>query len=87
MTQKLTEWFVNGEKPVHIGVYNVSCDKVDQSGEWFSWWNGRSFGPFTLWPERAVEIRDDYKVRGRSCHAGTNLLRRGSWRGLAEQPA
>lgn len=81
--QKLTPWFVNGEKPLRPGVYNVSCQRSNQSGDWWSHWDGEDFGPFELKPEKAFSFR---KCWEQGPHAGTNLLLLGSWRGLAENP-
>lgn len=81
---KLTPWFVNGEKPVRPGVYNVSCEKSAQSGRWYSYWDGRKFGPFFARVEWAREAT--IELGSKKWHAGVGLLRRGSWRGLAEEP-
>lgn len=54
---KLTNWFVNGEKPVHKGVYNVSCQTQEQSGDWYSYWNGHRFGYFSTNAEDAYDER------------------------------
>lgn len=54
---KYTNWFVNGEKPVRIGVYNVSCQTQDQSGDWYSYWNGLEFGYFSLTQKGAYNER------------------------------
>ena len=73
---KLTPWFTNGEKPVHIGVYNVSCQRENQSGEWYSYWDGSYFSPF------AYNVEDAYDFSECSPKYSNE---EGSWRGLAEK--
>ena len=34
---KLTPWFDTQDVPVRSGVYNVSCEKEGQSGNWFAY--------------------------------------------------
>ena len=75
-TPKLTPWFTNGEKPGHIGVYNVSCRKEDQSGEWYSYWDGSYFHHFSYDVEGAYYFSN--------CHSKYSN-EEGSWRGLAEK--
>lgn len=83
---KLTPWFVNGEKPARPGVYNVSCRRTNQSGEWYSPWNGKNFGCFDRDPKQA-ELRRKMQGAGRNgLGAGNEVLPSGSWRGLAEEP-
>lgn len=74
---KLTPWFTNGEKPAYPGVYNVSCRKENQTGEWYSYWNGLHFCPFS----RKLEGAYRYAT---SVERYTN--EEGSWRGLANKP-
>lgn len=76
---KLTTWFTNGEKPAYPGVYNVSCRKENQTGEWYSYWNGYEF----TWFEHSVDAA--YRER-LIPGAGRIVLTEGSWRGLAEKP-
>lgn len=77
--QKLTPWFINGEKPARPGVYNVSCRKHKQSGRWYARWDGVSwFRAFT-----------GVSTAGREVHATVipnHWHAVGSWRGLAEKP-
>lgn len=79
---KFTPWFINGENPFRPGVYGVSRKRRDQSGNWYSHWNGKNFGPFGGTPQEALRMRRTWLSRG----AGTRVLSGGSWRGLAEQP-
>lgn len=75
-TTNLTPWFTNGEKPAHIGVYNVSCRKENQTGEWYSYWDGSFFHDFSWCIDRAYAYaKDDSRF--------TNT--EGSWRGLVEK--
>lgn len=80
---KTTEWFVNGEKPAYVGVYNVSCQRTEQSGTWYSYWNGKAFQWFASSVESAyLYNKDDEDDVG----AGASVLTEGSWRGLANNP-
>ena len=81
---KLTPWFVNGEKPARPGIYNVRYEKSEQSGNWYSYWDGRKFGPFSARIEWVLPTTARFGPK--EWHAGRGLLRRGSWRGLAEEP-
>ncbi|WP_315127310.1 hypothetical protein [Comamonas antarctica] len=78
--EKLTPWFVNGEKPARKGVYNVSCRSESQTGRWYSWWDGKTFGAFATNLDRAKEYH--------LMHPGARIasLGGGSWRGLAYDP-
>ena len=76
MRQKPTPWFVNGEKPVRPGVYNVSCQKRDQSGGWWSLFDGRQWSsPWRLSADRVATMGKKFVDRAPA-----------SWRGLAEKP-
>jgi hypothetical protein len=76
-TPKLTPWFTNGEKPVHVGVYNVSCRREKQSGIWYAYWDGERFHFF----ESSVKCAYEMEV----CESRDHVLTKGSWRGLAEK--
>jgi hypothetical protein len=81
-TLKLTPWFTNGEKPDHIGVYNVSCQRENQTGDWYSYWNGERFYFF------ASDVEEAYREYYNGCTGGKSdsfVLIEGSWRGLAEK--
>lgn len=80
MEQQLTPWFVNGEMPARPGVYNVSCQKHDQSGRWFSRWDGdrwflagitRADAAWQKTPATRLDTWHNY----------------GSWRGLTQDPS
>lgn len=73
---KLTPWFVNGEKPVHAGVYNVSCRTVKQSGDWYLAFNGEKWSDW--WALNHLRALSEAE------HCGS--LEPASWRGLAEKP-
>lgn len=75
-TPNLTPWFTKGEKPAHIGVYNVSCRKEGQTGWWYSYWDGSYFRMFS------TDVDVAYDHSGSSWGHYTN--EEGSWRGLAE---
>lgn len=79
-TPKLTPWFTNGEKPAHVGVYNVSCRKENQSGEYYSYWDGSYFYDFSRSIDMAYKYGNSNYERGKFSNVG------GSWRGLAENP-
>lgn len=83
---KMTPWFANGEKPTRKGVYNVSCQREDQSGNWYSYWDGRRFNCFGLDAAFALERAQEMAPR-RFYGTGHAVLAGGSWRGLAEKPA
>lgn len=78
MIIELTPWFVNGEKPVRKGVYNVSCRKEHQSGQWYAYWDG----------ERWSRAHDNIRQAAREDRRVANPRRwhiEGSWRGLTGQ--
>ena len=79
MASELTPWFVCGELPARRGVYNVSCRCEDQSGEWYSYWDGQTFRWFDHDPQQAFADRADIG-------SGMRVLRNGSWRGLVVNP-
>ncbi len=77
---KLTPWFVNGEKPARPGVYNVSCRRTKQSGMYYAYFDGESFGSTAGWVETA------WYQRGKQTRWSDAVNQHGSWRGLAEKP-
>jgi hypothetical protein len=44
---EMTDWFTDGTLPVRPGVYNVSCQKENQSGAWYAFFDGNGFGGCT----------------------------------------
>lgn len=72
----LTPWFTTGEAPVHPGVYNVSCQKENQSGDWYARWDG----------ERWFHAHTDVHNASRDKKAIISAWHwRGSWRGLIKE--
>lgn len=71
--QKLTPWFVNGEKPVRKGVYKVrTC-----GGDGFAYWDGQRWG----WRVPYVRLADTWRdTTGATQGTGKH------WRGLAYNP-
>lgn len=78
-TPKLTPWFTNGEKPAYIGVYNVSCRKENQTGKYYSYWDGKQFNKFAFY------VSDAYDKKYSNYEGIDCVLTEGSWRGLAEK--
>ena len=74
---KLTPWFTKGEKPVHIGVYNVSCRKYDQTGNWYSYWDGNHFKSFGTSVAQAYYYSENGNYYSNE---------KGSWRGHTSNP-
>lgn len=76
---KFTPWFTKGETPSRIGVYQASCKKENQTGDWYSYWNGEDFCSFSENVAQAKRYGLD--------RSASSLLtkKRGSWRGLATQ--
>jgi hypothetical protein len=73
--KELTPWFVNGEMPKINGVYNVSCKKEDQSGNWFAKFkDGKWASNWRLSVDRA-NTDDEF-----------DAIQTDSWRGLASDP-
>jgi hypothetical protein len=70
----LTEWYPASIKPVRKGIYNVSCRSEDQSGKWYSYWNGVSFMYYGIDPRSAMKYRKE-----KGCGNDTK-----SWRGIAK---
>lgn len=73
---KLTPWFTKG-RPKRIGVYQASCQKENQSGDWYSYWNGKHFCRFSSSVEGALEY-GEWGIK-----SGMLVGKQGSWRGLA----
>lgn len=71
----LTPWFPISSPPVRPGVYNVSCQYENQSGAWYSYFDGEKFGWF------GCDSDEAYSERTRRTTARVK-----SWRGLSEQP-
>lgn len=76
---KLTNWFVKGEAPWEPGVYNVSCRKTKQSGDWWARWDGRRWFCASRYKEGAARTTLPASAPNFWHHDG-------SWRGLAEKP-
>lgn len=76
MTQHtITPWFPVSTPPIRKGVYNVSCRKSNQSGDWYSFWDGVAFNWFTTSVDKA-KIEYDAGMRVSSITL--------SWRGIAK---
>lgn len=74
-----TPWFIDGEKPVRVGVYQVSCQREDQSGRWHAYWNGVKFCYLCESVEVAFINKDCDSI------AGDKILTSGSWRGFSSE--
>jgi hypothetical protein len=72
--RELTPWFVD-VLPARKGVYNVSCERSKQSGQWYAHFNGKRFGYFSAEPEMAFLLR----------RQKTNAVAL-SWRGMSHPP-
>jgi hypothetical protein len=85
MSKKLTPWFPISAKPARKGVYNVSCQTENQSGNWYSYWDGVMFYTFAGVdynpPNRVIAIAAARGRRGDDMDAQPK-----SWRGLAKKP-
>lgn len=79
MSKKLTPWFVDGSVPAREGVYNVSCRKRAQSGDWYARWDGATWycAHQSVWS--ALH-------EGRAAERHRLWSEEGSWRGLAKKP-
>ena len=77
---ELTPWFVNGERPARPGVYNVSCRKLEQSGDWFARWDGEKWFMAYYEPGAAAHCMLP------AASSGDYWSRKGSWRGLTQNP-
>lgn len=69
----MNEWRIKGEKPDIIGVINISCQTVNQSGTWYAYFDGEQTGPWSLSIKGAF---DNYNFNG----SGFPLLETYSWR-------
>lgn len=78
-TNKTTPWFINGERPAYEGVYNVSCRKENQTGDWYGYWTGTGFKPWALSINKAYENAERYKDEYPCLES--------SWCGLDENPS
>lgn len=72
---KLTPWFPMATPPVRVGVYNVSCITKNQSGIWYSYWDGKSFNWYTYKP------KDAFNEKNEGTGAGPSTK---SWRGISK---
>lgn len=70
---KLTPWFPGDVKPTRKGVYEVSED----NNRWYSYWNGKTWGWISMWPDIAYDRRNNFKFSPKQM---------GDWRGLAQDP-
>lgn len=74
---KLTGWFSENTKPVHIGVYKTRHHHF--GNEWrdaYSYWNGKE------WSNSQPTVNDAHFVRTWT----EGAIQEKKWRGLAEQP-
>lgn len=77
--QKLTPWFVNGEKPWEWGVYGVRDDFEDEG--LFAYFGESGWGPGESTPEDAFKEREN-GARADYFHTEYGA----AWRGLAHPP-
>lgn len=73
---QLTEWFNDGTLPFRRGVYNVSCEKEGQSGNWYAYIDGDQMSCWAFSPERAYE---HFIAKGLDYSTHVHLK---SWRGV-----
>jgi hypothetical protein len=77
---KLTPWFPIEILPVRVGVYNVSCQSEDQSGDWYSYFDGTKFGYFVGKYDGDTRIETaGHAFRARDNRTRAEVL---SWRGI-----
>ena len=72
--QKLTPWFVNGEKPVRKGVYQQMCGSGRKLG--YQQWTGKHWCDWCETPEMAATYFDPV----------VTFHQNDPWRGLAHPP-
>lgn len=82
---KLTPWFVNGEKPVRPGVYEVNlCAPGTASFDpAYSYFDGKNWAEFLWFKDCGGTPQKAYDGRKRNTGAGRQCM---YWRGLAEEP-
>lgn len=68
---KMTDWFVNGERPFRTGVYPVRCG----GAKGFAYWDGKRWA----WRCSSVAQADDDRLT-------TGASQDKHWRGLANPP-
>jgi hypothetical protein len=68
----VTQWFGATEKPVRVGVYEISETDVCPAG--YAYWDGHGWGVSMLTPKWAIRERGGLAVQGKV------------WRGLAMNP-
>lgn len=57
----VTDWFeIDSTFPEQEGVYNVSCRSTNQTGDWYSYFDGVKFGYFAMSPQQAYYRRHNY---------------------------
>lgn len=80
MTSEKTPWFVNGEKPAYVGVYEVRVEM----GRAYSYWDGKSFNEYLWFSSCGMGPQDAYEGRQKRKHgAGHQKMH---WRGLKKNP-
>ena len=73
--QKLTPWFPISTLPVREGVYNISCQKNNQTGDWYAYFDGKHFRG--CWRFRVEDVAESWETSGQSVSGK-------SWRGIAK---
>lgn len=79
---KLTPWFVNGKLPVRPGVYNVSCKTDEQSGKWFSYFDGKEFHGWCHSHPRCSKQEAIKQAASKPYINWENCRQPASWRGI-----
>lgn len=60
---EVTQWFDQGEKPVHIGPYERTGPKWGGFKPRFAYWGGEHFGYLADTPEQAIEVWNESNGR------------------------
>ena len=71
------EWITDGTPPGEPGVYNVSCRKHTQSGDFFAHWNGSAWSIARDWA--LVRPGYDWENASRLGGGSETELPRGHW--------
>lgn len=91
-TEKYTPWFSVDNPPTRPGVYNISCRDYDQTGHWFSYFDGYfwySWYSYAGGVDKQFYINkaeDAFKSKsGAYWVNGGNFKENWTWRGLIKE--
>lgn len=86
LSYEMTTWFSVDTPPVRKGVYNISCRNHDQTGDWYSYWDGEFWHPWDcksgICSKTAIEDAFENRDSLRKWVNGDHLDKNCTWRGV-----